>query len=52
MTAIFQGFFTLLTGVIFPDTVTSVSALASFGVLFPIVVVVLGFLYSLIRGRG
>jgi hypothetical protein len=52
MTALFTGFFALLSGIIFPATVTPVSALASFGILFPLVVIVLGFLYSLVRGRG
>ena len=50
MTAIFTGFFTLLSGIIFPATVTPVSSLAAFGLLFPLVGLALGFLYRLVRG--
>lgn len=52
VTELFNQFFTMLSGIIFPDTVTAVSVLASFGVIFPIIVVVLGFLFSLVRGRS
>ena len=47
MTALFNSFFNLLSGIIFPTTPTAVSSIASFGLLFAIVVTVLGFLYKL-----
>ena len=52
MLAIFTQLFTILTGIIFPDPVTPVSALAAFGLLFPLLVVALGFLYKLVRSAG
>ena len=52
MLAIFTQLFTILTGIIFPAAVTPVSALAAFGLLFPLLVVALGFLYKLVRSAG
>lgn len=37
---------------IFPATLTPISVLAAFGVIFPIVGVVMGFVFSLVRGRS
>jgi hypothetical protein len=42
----------VLVGIIFPATVTPVSALAAFGLIFPIIGVVLGLLYRLVRSSG
>lgn len=52
VTELLTQFFTLISGIIFPATLTPVSVLAAFGMIFPIVGVVLGFLFSLVRGRG
>lgn len=51
MTQLFTAFFDLLSGIIFPATPTAISSIASFGLLFAIVVTVLGFVYKLV-GRG
>lgn len=46
------AFFDLLSGMIFPTTLTPISVLAAFGLIFPIVGIVLGFVFSLARGRS
>lgn len=52
MTALFGELFDLIVGIVFPATVTPVSALAAFGILFPLVVIALGFLRKLVRSGG
>jgi hypothetical protein len=52
VTALFDALFALLIGIIFPATPTAISTLAAFGIIFPLVVVVLGFLFKLVRGRS
>jgi hypothetical protein len=52
VTTLLNQFFTLISGMIFPATLTPVSVLAAFGVIFPIVGVVMGFVFSLVRGRS
>ena len=52
MLELFQAFTDVLVGLIFPATVTPISALASFGILFPIIGIVLGLVYRLVRSAG
>lgn len=49
---LFGRFFDLLVALIFPATPTAISSLAAFGLIFPIVGVVLGLLYRLVRSSG
>lgn len=49
VTALFTALFDIIVGIVFPTTVTPVSVLAAFGIIFPLVVVALGFLYKLVR---
>lgn len=49
---LFGRFFDLLVALIFPATPTAVSSLAAFGLIFPIVGIVLGLLYRLVRSAG
>lgn len=50
-TALFNALFELVSGIIFPATAdaTAVSNLASFAILLPIIVAVLGFLFKLVK---
>lgn len=52
VTELFTEFFTLISGIVFPTVLTPVSVLAAFGLIFPILIVVLGFLYRLVRGSS
>jgi hypothetical protein len=52
MILLFQSLMDVLVGIIFPATVTPISALASFGVLFPLIGLVLGLVYRLVRSAG
>lgn len=47
---LFNELFELISGIIFPTTITPVSVIAAFGILFPLVGVGLGFLFRLVRG--
>lgn len=47
---LFNELFELISGIIFPATITPVSVIAAFGILFPLVGVGLGFLFRLVRG--
>lgn len=49
---LFTEMFDLISGIIFPATITPISVLAAFGMIFPVLGVVLGFVFSLVRGRG
>ena len=48
----FNEMFDLISGIIFPATGTPVSVLAAFGIIFPLVVIVLSFVRSLARGNS
>jgi hypothetical protein len=49
---LFTSLFTLISGFIFPATPSAVSTLAAFAILFPLIVLVLGFLLKLVRGSS
>lgn len=52
MQLLFSEFMDILVALIFPAVVTPVSALAAFGIIFPIVGIVLSLLYRLVRSAG
>lgn len=47
MTALFTSLFGVVTGIVFPATVTPVSVIAAFGLLFPLIGLTLAFLKRL-----
>jgi hypothetical protein len=49
---LFTELFDILIAIIFPATPTAVSTLAAFAIIFPLVLVVLGFLFRLVRRGG
>lgn len=52
VTALFTGLFDLIVGLVFPTTPTPVSALAAFGLIFPLIGVAYSFLRRLTGGNG
>jgi hypothetical protein len=42
----------MLSGIIFPDTVSAISVVAAFGLLFPFILVVLGLIKRLASSGG
>jgi hypothetical protein len=49
---LFQSLLTTLSGIIFPATPSAMSTIVSFGVIIPLLFVVLAFVFKLIKSKG
>lgn len=52
VTALFTSMMTLVSGIIFPAVVTPISLLAAFGLLFPVILIVVAFVKMLAKVKS
>ena len=50
--ALFTALLTTLSGILFPATPSAMSTIAAFGIIVPLLFVVLAFVFKLVKSKG